>query len=92
MISKFGICHDEITNDSNRLSWPLLYQGTKNSTSFTISKTNDKERHIKDSSSLGTKSSISLERVLCPDDAKVMQKANQIVMYVFIYILLVVEV
>lgn len=68
-------------NNNNRLSWPQFYQRNRNSVGTSYSKTNEEERRRKDSVGSGPHSA-ALERVLCPDEARVMQRANQIVMYV----------
>lgn len=72
-------------NNHNRLSWPQFYQRTR---SVSGGGTNygkyEDERRRKDSLSNNNPNSAALERVLCPSEARVMQKANQIVMYVMI--------
>lgn len=82
----------EVPNNNSghsRLSWPQFYQRNRNNLSTTNSKTPAEDRHNRDSTG-----SSAFERVLCPDEARVMQKANQIVMYVplIIRFILVVEI
>lgn len=69
------------SHNNNRLSWPQFYQRNRNNIGASNNKSNEDERRRKDSIG-GTSNSVTLERVLCPDDARVMQRANQIVMYV----------
>ncbi|KAK9879186.1 hypothetical protein WA026_004034 [Henosepilachna vigintioctopunctata] len=66
-------------NSHNRLSWPQFYQRNSNSTN----KPNGEEKIEKRrKESLGNTSAnaAALERVLCPDEARAIQMANQIVM------------
>ncbi|XP_063930776.1 unconventional myosin-IXa-like isoform X2 [Zophobas morio] len=63
-------------NNYNRLSWPQFYQ--RNRGSGAGNKTVDDERRRKDPS--GNNPNSALERVLCPDEARAIQRANQIVM------------
>lgn len=64
----------EVPN-SNRLSWPQFYQ--RNRIAVNNKKSEEDQRHREPSG--------KFDRVLCPDEARVMQKANQIVMYVLNY-------
>lgn len=64
-------------NGHNRLSWPQLYQRNRNNLTSGNSKISESEQRHRDSGGAN-----AFERVLCPDEARVMQKANQIVMYV----------
>lgn len=48
---------------------------------YTFGKNSDDERRRKDSSG-NNPNTVKLQRVLCPDEARVMQRANQIVQYV----------
>lgn len=63
------------------MSWPQLYQRSRNSLGGSCTKNYPEERRYKEP--VGSPS--ALERVLCPDEAKVMQRANQIVMYVNLF-------
>lgn len=74
----------EVPNNNsghNRLSWPQFYQRNRNNLTSTNSKIPVEDRHSRESGG-----SSAFERVLCPDEARVMQKANQIVMYVQLFI------
>uniref|UniRef100_A0A6P7FZ73 Unconventional myosin-IXb-like isoform X1 n=1 Tax=Diabrotica virgifera virgifera TaxID=50390 RepID=A0A6P7FZ73_DIAVI len=64
-------------SSNNRLSWPQLYQRNRHSPSS--NKNNDDDRRRKDSLTGSPSSSVGLER-LAPDDARAIQRANQIVM------------
>ncbi|XP_076251183.1 unconventional myosin-IXb-like isoform X1 [Rhynchophorus ferrugineus] len=67
----------EESSTSNHLSWHQFYQRNRTSTNINV-KTNEDDRKRRDSnSSQGTN---ALERVLCPDEARAIQRANQIVM------------
>lgn len=74
-VSTFNRSRDE--SPSNRLSWPQFYQRNRSANSA-LTKNNDDERRRRDSSS--SQGASALERVLCPDEARVIQRANQIVM------------
>lgn len=74
--SSFHRSNDEPT--SNRLSWPQFYQ--RNRSNLSTTKINDDDRQRRESST--SQASYTLEKVLCPDEARVIQRANQIVMYV----------
>ncbi|KAF5301534.1 hypothetical protein FQR65_LT08838 [Abscondita terminalis] len=67
------------SNNNNRLSWPQFYQRNRNSLGISHNRSNEEERRRKDSTGSSPHSN-ALERVLCPDEARVMQRANQIVM------------
>lgn len=70
-------------NNHNRLSWPQFYQRTRSTTnSGTNYGKNADDRRRRDSLSNNNPNSVALERVLCPSEARAMQRANQIVMYV----------
>ncbi|CAG9822727.1 unnamed protein product [Phaedon cochleariae] len=74
--NRIGRNSDNESSSNNRLSWPNLYQRNKNTSSS--NKHADDERRRKDS--LGSPSgSVGLER-LGPDEARALQRANQIVM------------
>nr|XP_023020766.1 unconventional myosin-IXa-like [Leptinotarsa decemlineata] len=64
-------------SSNNRLSWPQLYHRNRNSGSN--NKNTDDDRRRKDSSNGGASSSAGLQR-LGPDEARAIQRANQIVM------------
>lgn len=64
---------------NNRLSWPQLYQRNRHSPNS--SKNSEDDRRRKDSLTGSPNSSVGLER-LAPDEARAIQRANQIVMYV----------
>lgn len=66
----------EATN--NRMSWPQFYQRTKTSSPHANLETKEDTR--KKDQGASSRPSAALERVLCPDDARVMQRATQIVM------------
>ncbi|KAJ8929123.1 hypothetical protein NQ314_018208 [Rhamnusium bicolor] len=66
-------------NNHNRLSWPQFYQ--RNRTSGSSSKNTEDDRRRKDSTGGSPGTSAALER-LAPDEARAIQRANQIVMYV----------
>ncbi|XP_044259100.1 unconventional myosin-IXa-like [Tribolium madens] len=66
------------SNNNNRLSWPQFYQRNRAIGGATSNKTLDDERRRKDST--GNNPNSALERVLCPDEARAIQRANQIVM------------
>lgn len=70
-----------VDNESpnNRLSWPQFYQRTRTSSAST--KTWEEDRRRKDTVTAGSSGPSGLER-LAPDDARAIQRANQIVMYV----------
>ncbi|XP_048526366.1 unconventional myosin-IXAa isoform X3 [Dendroctonus ponderosae] len=72
--SSFHRSNDEPT--TNRLSWPQFYQ--RNRSNLSTTKTNDDDRQRRESST--SQASYTLEKVLCPDEARVIQRANQIVM------------
>ncbi|XP_060525524.1 unconventional myosin-IXa-like isoform X2 [Cylas formicarius] len=63
---------------SNRLSWPQFYQRNRTSSGSAIGKiaADERRRHETHTNS-GT---AALEKVLCPDEARAIQRANQIVM------------
>ncbi|GJQ74626.1 Myo9 [Trypoxylus dichotomus] len=68
-------------NNHNRLSWPQFYQRTRSvSSGGTNYGKNEDDRRRKDSLTNNNPNSAALERVLCPNEARVMQRANQIVM------------
>ncbi|XP_030757921.1 unconventional myosin-IXa-like isoform X2 [Sitophilus oryzae] len=69
---------EETTASSNRLSWPQFYQRNRSSTTNSAQKSSDEERKRRDSAS--NQSSAVLDRVLCPDEARAIHRANQIVM------------
>ncbi|KAG5896314.1 hypothetical protein JTB14_030518 [Gonioctena quinquepunctata] len=64
-------------SSNNRLSWPQLYHRNRNSGGS--SKNSEDDRRRKDSSNGSSSSSAGLER-LGPDEARAIQRANQIVM------------
>lgn len=66
-------------NVVSRSSWPQFYQ-RNNRVSLNVAK-GEEQRQRKESMS-GQGPAAALERVLCPSEARVMQRANQIVMYV----------
>lgn len=75
-------------NNHNRLSWPQFYNRGKASTASKAGG-NDEGRTRKDAAvggggggGGGGPHAAAFERVMCPDQARVMQRANQIVMYV----------
>lgn len=69
-------------NNNNRLSWPQFYQRNRNNNSNN-SKNIDEERRRKESTgNSSSTNAVALERVLGLDEARAIQKANQIVMYV----------
>lgn len=53
----------------------------RNRSTYPFGKSADEDRRRKDSSG-SNPNSAALERVLCPDEARVLQRANQIVQYV----------
>lgn len=63
-------------SSNNRLSWPQFYQRTRSTTN--ISKCSEEDRRRKNSQSSPGQSA-GLER-LPPDEARAIQRANQIVM------------
>lgn len=68
---------NEPTN--NRLSWPQFYQRTRSATN--LNKNVEEDRRRKDSLGGSPGQSTGYER-LGPDEARAIQRANQIVMYV----------
>lgn len=58
-----------------------FYQRNRSTFGYAFGKSNDEERRRKDSTG-NSPNSAALERALCPDEARVMQRANQIVQYV----------
>lgn len=59
------------------MSWPQFYQ--RNRSVGVGSKVTDDDKRRRESTGC---TSSALERVLCPDEARAIQRANQIVMYV----------
>ncbi|XP_066140696.1 unconventional myosin-IXb-like isoform X2 [Euwallacea fornicatus] len=59
----------------NRLSWPQFYQRNR---SVVPTKNNDEEKLRRETANL--QNSYALEKMLCPDEARAIQRANQIVM------------
>lgn len=62
---------------NNRLSWPQFYQRTRSTTN--LNKNTEEERRRKNSQTGSPGQSAGLER-LPPDEARAIQRANQIVM------------
>lgn len=69
-------------SNNNRLSWPQFYQRNRSNLHHTSANNNKKSE---DDPNRHREPSGKFERVLCPDEARVMQKANQIVMYVLFF-------
>lgn len=71
-------------NNHNRLSWPQFYQRNRNNNSSNNnSKCVEEERsRRKEPSTANCSNSVALEKVLGLDEARAIQRANQIVMYV----------
>ena len=83
-INRLGRHNDENDvsgNNHNRMSWPQFYQRNRGSTGNFNCKVADDDKRQKGTST-GSSKSITLERVLCPNEARAMQRASQIVMYV----------
>lgn len=81
------------TNSHSRLSWPQFHRSRFNNSSggtqllSNTNKINNDDKNTKQMSAnnrrdLINQPKVGLERVLCPDEARVMYRANQIVMYV----------
>lgn len=72
----------DLADSSNRSSWPQFYQRTSNKSNNSINSGGVDKVDSKTSRRDSMSGSGALERVLCPSEAKVMQRASQIVMYV----------
>lgn len=72
------------SNNNNRLSWPQFCQRARGNNQHP----NNTNSKICEEDAMRPSSTGKFNRVLCPDEARVMQKANQIVMYVPLYLLL----
>ncbi|XP_022914623.2 unconventional myosin-IXa-like isoform X3 [Onthophagus taurus] len=70
------------SNNHYRLSWPQFYQRTRtvSSSAGPNDRKSEEEKRRKDSAGNAAANSAALERGLCPNEARVMQRANQIVM------------
>lgn len=77
------------SNNNNRLSWPQFYQQRTRGHNLHPNNMNSKKC---DEDAVRPTSTGKFDRVLCPDEARVMQKANQIVMYVPLFVVVVVVV
>lgn len=80
--------NDAAGNNHNRLSWPQFYYNRNRvSVNAGNGKSPEEQGRMSRRDSLGigapgNASTAVFDRVLCPDEARVMQRANQIVMYV----------
>lgn len=72
----------------NRLSWPQFYQRNRSNQSNATKNNNEDDRLRRDSAA-NCQGSYALEK-LCPDEARVIQRANQIVMYVLRHVFLII--
>nr|CAI5823164.1 unnamed protein product [Callosobruchus analis] len=80
LFSKGGRNIDCEQSSNNRLSWPQFYQRGRTGSACTKN-SEEEQRRRKDSAGGGSGTTSGLDR-LAPDEARAIQRANQIVMYV----------